>query len=288
MKSLGTRKPQKKSGMFNSCYLTCGAIAFFLFLAFSYTQIFMGLRRVAHPGGDGDKHSMLSPMEAAKLMKEAGAAVVNRFKRTGAATATAVQEGVSDDEQIELDLVNERGHYPKMEASHYAQVNGMEPWERPGLKVWDLHVFPEDEWYDRAKKATDQCDLELTHKTQGAENGLEDKVVWVTALFDLKRGEAGMGDFQRGMDEYYRRFQTVLDRGFEMVIYIPTDFEEHLRIDRTRIKVIYMNATDLKWYFPYYERLQQIRLVQVFGYRRYLRPLLQRLSPFFPLVPMQN
>lgn len=44
-----------------------------------------------------------------------------------------------------------------------------------------------------------------------------------------------------------------------MVIYIPQDFESHLRIDYTRVKVIYMNATDLHWYFPYYERVQQIR-----------------------------
>ena len=150
-----------------------------------------------------------------------------------------------------------------------------------------MHVIPTDDWYERGKKATDRCDLELTQKIQGAENGLEDKVVWVSALFDLKvrlrrgkgvrtaarmthpapppphqRGEAGMGDFQRGMDEYYRRFQIVLDRGFQMIIFIPTDFEKHLKIDYTRVKVIYMNATDLKWYLPYYDRVQSIRCVR--------------------------
>ena len=52
--------------------------------------------------------------------------------------------------------------------------------------MWDLHVIPTDDWYERGKKATDRCDLELTQKIQGAENGLEDKVVWVSALFDLK------------------------------------------------------------------------------------------------------
>ena len=81
------------------------------------------------------------------------------------------------------------------------------------LKVWDLHTYPNDDWYDRAKKATDRCDLELTQQTQGAKNGLEDKVVWVSGLLDLKRGEAGNGEFTRSMDEYYRRFQTVLDNG---------------------------------------------------------------------------
>lgn len=39
------------------------------------------------------------------------------------------------------------------------------------------------------------------------------QIVWVSGLLDLKRGEAGNGEFQRSMDEYYRRFQTVLDNG---------------------------------------------------------------------------
>jgi hypothetical protein len=54
-----------------------------------------------------------------------------------------------------------------------------------------MHVIPNDEWYDRAKKATDRCDLELTKQVTGAKNGLADKVVWVSGLLDLKRGEAG-------------------------------------------------------------------------------------------------
>jgi hypothetical protein len=120
-----------------------------------------------------------------------------------------------------------------------------------------MHVIPNDEWYDRAKKATDRCDLELTKQVTGAKNGLADKVVWVSGLLDLKRGEAGAfsllllllfivvaaalaaggvasisaecnhspapiwllsrvagnGEFRRSMDEYYRRFQTVIDNG---------------------------------------------------------------------------
>jgi hypothetical protein len=37
--------------------------------------------------------------------------------------------------------------------------------------------------------------------------------VWVTGLFDLKRGESGNKEFQRGMDEYFARFQRVIDCG---------------------------------------------------------------------------
>ena len=52
------------------------------------------------------------------------------------------------------------------------------------LKVWDLHTYPTDDWYDRAKKATDRCaGNELTMQVQGAKNGMDDKV----------RGEKGLG-----------------------------------------------------------------------------------------------
>jgi hypothetical protein len=68
-----------------------------------------------------------------------------------------------------------------------------------------------DDWYERAKKATDRCDLELTYQTTGAQNGLADKVVWVTGLFDLNRNE--LTDFKRPLQEYYDRFNRILDRG---------------------------------------------------------------------------
>ena len=35
----------------------------------------------------------------------------------------------------------------------------------------------------------------------------------MTGLFDLKRGESGNKEFQRGMDEYFQRFQRVIDCG---------------------------------------------------------------------------
>ena len=37
-------------------------------------------------------------------------------------------------------------------------------------------VLLADDWYERAKKATDRCDLELTKQWQGASKGLDDKV----------------------------------------------------------------------------------------------------------------
>ena len=78
------------------------------------------------------------------------------------------------------------------------------------------HTFPRaplsDDWYERAKRATDRCDLELTQQTQGAKNGLADEVVWVSGLFDLNRKALG-SDFKRPLTEYYNRFNRILDRG---------------------------------------------------------------------------
>jgi hypothetical protein len=165
----------------------------------------------------------------------------------------------SGDPDAWLDYVAEAGCYPKIEPSWYAQVHGIEPFERPDTKPFDLHTFPTDEWYERAKKATDRCDLELHEQIVGGKNGLKDEVVWVSGLFDLKRGESGNKDFQRPMEEYYRRFQIVLDRGFKMVIYIPKEFESHLKIDYSRITVKYMNRENLHTYFPYFDRLSAIR-----------------------------
>lgn len=124
---------------------------------------------------------------------------------------TAAMTGNGLDPDAWLDTVGEQ--YPPIVPSHYAAVHGIEPFERHDLKPFELHVVPTDDWYDRAKKATDRCDLELTEQTQGAKNGLDDKIVWVSGLFDLKRGEAGNKDFARPLEEYFRRFQVVLDRG---------------------------------------------------------------------------
>lgn len=46
-----------------------------------------------------------------------------------------------------------------------------------------------------------------------------------------------------------------------MVIFIPKEFEEKLRIDYSRIKVIHMYFDDLPKIFPYNDRLQAIRYV---------------------------
>ena len=47
--------------------------------------------------------------------------------------------------------------------------------------------------------------------------------------------------------------------GFQMIIYIPPEFEAHLKIDKSRVHIIHMHGADLQTYFPYWDRLQAIR-----------------------------
>ena len=166
--------------------------------------------------------------------------------------------GVNPDPEAWLDPRPAQGEYPEMTPSQYSVVHGLEPFERPDLIPWELHTYPTDDWYDRAKRATDECDLELTYQAQGASNGLEDKIVLVSGLVNLGRNE--VGEFQRRMDEYYLRLQGgVLNTCFQMVIFISPEVEKHLTIDYTRVKVIHMNATFLRTFFPYWDRVQSIR-----------------------------
>ena len=226
-----------RSSFLRPCYTVLLILMIMTSACIFYVYVFTGLQRVAHPDQQATLKG-LSPLEAPRVLNEAAHAVAERLRGKcptckcdgaaaagggGAAAAAAGGGAEADDGGGDPDAWLDRvaDDYPKIAPSHFAMVHGTEPYEQPNLKVWDLHVIPTDDWYDRAKKATDRCDLELHGKIQGAEKGLDDKIVWVSALFDLKRGEAKMGEFQRPMDEYYRRFQIVLDRGFQMLIYIP-------------------------------------------------------------------
>ena len=111
-------------------------------------------------------------------------------------------------------------HPPPLGASHYARLFGHEPFDEYGLAPWRLHVIPTgemnrrhlfmertaharlvgtshatsetadasrraDDWNIRAAQATDRCDLELTRETRGAQKGVVDEIVWVSALLDI-------------------------------------------------------------------------------------------------------
>lgn len=215
----------------------------------------MGLRSYRETNPDSAPAAVVDKLEAATSSLKrylatgggkGGAAATADVGGTGPAVpAAACAEPSSDASDAWLDKVNEREHFPSIAPSHYAELHGIEPFERSDLKAWDLHVYPTDDWYERAKKATDRCDLEMTKQWTGAAKGVDDKVVWVTGLFDLKRGESGNKEFQRGMDEYFRRFQGVIDCGFDMIIFMPAQFKANLKLDDKKHVVIDMNGA---WY----------------------------------------
>ena len=83
----------------------------------------------------------------------------------GSGAGDACGRGAADPDAW-LDKVAEPGCAPKIEPSWYAQVHGIEPYERADVGNFQLHVVPTDDWYDTAKRATDRCDLEVTHSIQ--------------------------------------------------------------------------------------------------------------------------
>jgi hypothetical protein len=57
------------------------------------------------------------------------------------------------------------------------QVHGIEPFQRDSLnQPWELHVYPTDDWYAKARIAVDRCDTELSQHITGGDKGLADEV----------------------------------------------------------------------------------------------------------------
>lgn len=208
-KKLGPAGKGSAGGGFRLCYILVGAFVTVIGLSLLYTSVF---RR----GKRGGASSATAPSGDSTTIAVGGNRALVDVGLEPAPVTTQRDEcgrGDPNDPDAWLDFVAERGCYPKITPSWYAQVHGIEPFERPDLKPFDLHTYPTDDWYDLAKKATDRCDLEVHQQIVGGDKGMADDVVWVSGLFDLKRGEGANKDFQRPMEEYYRRFQIVLDRG---------------------------------------------------------------------------
>jgi hypothetical protein len=208
-KKLGPAGKGSAGGGFRLCYILVGAFVTVIGLSLLYTSVFRrGKRGGASSATASSEDSIAIAVGGNRALVDVGlepAPVTTQRDECG--------RGDPNDPDAWLDFVAERGCYPKITPSWYAQVHGIEPFERPDLKPFDLHTYPTDDWYDLAKKATDRCDLEVHQQIVGGDKGMADDVVWVSGLFDLKRGEGANKDFQRPMEEYYRRFQIVLDRG---------------------------------------------------------------------------
>lgn len=62
------------------------------------------------------------------------------------------------------------------------------------------------------------------------------------------------------LQEYYDRFNYILDRGFKMVVFMPYEFKSHLHIQDDRVTIVHFPSEDIKNYFPYYDRVEEVRL----------------------------
>ena len=136
-------------------------------------------------------------------------------------------------------------------------TDGVEPFMREGQPSFSLFVRPSNEWVRECERVIEAASEAMLAPDAAS---LTDEITIVTTLLDLKRGsEAGDG-FQRSMQEYYDRFNRILLCNFKMVIFIPVEMKAHLSFqDNARVTIVHFSDTDLKNYFPYYERVQAIR-----------------------------
>eukprot|EP01138_Halocafeteria_seosinensis_P007613 gb/GECG01007781.1/.p1 GENE.gb/GECG01007781.1/~~gb/GECG01007781.1/.p1 ORF type:complete len:386 (+),score=44.44 gb/GECG01007781.1/:1-1158(+) len=141
--------------------------------------------------------------------------------------------------------------------SHYKRVFGVEPFDETHRKHWELHNIPTDHWYQKAREDVDKCDLRIPDPDHAA---YTDETTVVTALLDLKRGEKGNGMFQRSMKEYFQRLDRILANKWPVVVFIPEDFAQEIHPHNDRTHIIPFDMEKLKKFFPYWDRVEQIRL----------------------------
>jgi hypothetical protein len=150
------------------------------------------------------------------------------------------------------------------EESEDARAHEEEPiYLQKDLPIWELHTQPSEDWVERGRRILDQCRLDdsdgVTSAAQNSNPAVKGEITLVTALLDLGRGKDDNGMFKRGMDEYFARFQRILDRGFPMVVYMPGNLKEHLRIDEARVQVRELTVDGLKdeaLFGPYWNTVQ--------------------------------
>ena len=131
-----------------------------------------------------------------------------------------------------------------------------EPFMAEGMRDWTLFKQPSNEWMDAAQQL---LNANMQRLSQPDDPTLSKEVTIVTTLLDLKRGTNTGAMFKRSMKEYFDRFNYILDRGFKMVVFMPYHFKEHLHIKDDRVTIIHMPGKDVENYFPYYDRLQEVR-----------------------------
>ena len=75
-----------------------------------------------------------------------------------------------------------------------------------------------------------------------------------------------------------------------MVVFMPEEFRQHLRINDDRVHIIHFPSEDIMNYFPYYNRVQQIRTSELWKrqaeYLGWLAKSPQATLPGYVRVPL--
>jgi hypothetical protein len=110
---------------------------------------------------------------------------------------------------------------------YHKESDGLEPFLRPNQELFNLFLKPSTEWIDHCLRVIREAHVSA-HTVE--DSTLSNDITIVTTLLDLKRATDAGNDFKRTMEEYYARFNYILDRGFKMIVFMPFEFKEHLRI----------------------------------------------------------
>lgn len=136
-------------------------------------------------------------------------------------------------------------------------ADGVEPFMKDGMDLFSLFLKPSTDWVQRCEDAIQTIEASQRQRAPGP--SLASDITIVTTLLDLKRATQAGTDFKRTMEEYYARFNYILIRGFKMLVFMPIEFKQHLRIQDDRVTIVHFPSEDIANYFPYYDRVQAIR-----------------------------
>ncbi len=167
---------------------------------------------------------------------------------------------------------------PPLPRSLYKQAHGKERFQLEDLEPMQLHTTPNGAWVDLLKEAySSSCPgatgsstpggAAANHRTTGkTQLPMDSSITIVTTLLDLKRDKASMGQFTRPFKYYTDSLQRLVDQGFPMVIFAPKSVQNAIKVrpDASRVHWIDFDVQRLQNFFPYWQRIQEVRTSPVY------------------------
>jgi len=166
---------------------------------------------------------------------------------------------------------------PPLPLSLYKQAHGKERFQIEGLETMQLHTTPNGAWLPHVREAyakhcpgaagskSPQVPRPGQHRPK-SKLDVDTSITVVTTLLDLKREHASMGQFTRPFKYYTDSLQRLVDQGFPMVIFAPKSVQEVIQVKphAARVHWVDFDVERLKSYFPYWERVQEVRTSPVY------------------------